>query len=110
MATLYSSRLFEIGPSGGGGSESFTVPDGFVWVVTSINATNTSDIGTGLLGFSVQRVGGVVLWNVDNLQAVSGLSYQWEGRAVYNPGEEIQVTWNDGFWSISSSGFQLSLP
>lgn len=109
LPPVYSLRFAEIAP-GPSGVISVTVPASVVWIVRDIDALCvTGDIG-GLTGFTVAKLGGAVLFGVDQYHARAGELYPWRGRQVYSAGEELQIVTNDDDWSLIMSGYQLTAP
>lgn len=97
----FTSSTFVTGP---------TVPAGFVWVVRDIALVNFKQpyfalgfyaIGTNVRGFVFLRGNG---------QDRGGRDYQWRGRFVMEPGDQIWFEASDTGFEGVVSGYQLTLP
>jgi len=85
----------------------FTCPAGYVAVLRWVNVYKASEPSGGLLNISIKAV--VVMMQI-NVQANDGLSQAYEFRQVFNAGETLEFFAGVGNWSVTASGYLLSLP
>ena len=107
--TVYSLRIFaHAGLSPAGSPVGPTVPTGLLYVVRDIDAfSNTGAVGDDLVAFS--PVAGV-LWRARLAASGNPLIWTFRGRQVYAEGETVGFQSLQGTWSVTCSGYQLTLP
>jgi hypothetical protein len=108
-APVYSLRIFATGglvPASGVVGP--IVPAGLVYVLRDIDLVELS--GSTSAGFQLYGQTGNIIWVVQHSSAPGITQGQWRGRQVYNEGEQVGFQSATGTWSISASGYQLSLP
>lgn len=113
MANVYSIEMIDLDASHSNGVYySAVVPAGFVWDVRNINAMNIAPLNNHMNGFFVFKSNSNVrIWGIAPYEAIPGRAYGWEGRCVLSAGDKVGVQLTDnGFWSVSVAGFQLTLP
>jgi hypothetical protein len=84
------------------------VPDGLVYVVRDIDVVNE----TGTTGDELSFIGPVLnqLIVIRQGHEMNGFIWSWRGRQIYSVGEQVGVKANVGSWSVTISGYQLTLP
>lgn len=106
---VYSIRIFATASlTASSGKVGPVVPPGLVYVVRDIDAYESSGIANAnmvLLG----QTGGII-WNPTRGSSTGVINPQWRGRQVYQDGEQVAFEVGLGTWSISCSGYQLTLP
>lgn len=108
-ANVYSLRIFGHGGlSPAGGEVGPVVPAGFIWVVRCIDVVEPT--GTRPASLFVFNANLGLLWSVNSPAGDVTGHYQWQGRQVYAEGEKIGFQSGSGTWSVSCSGYQLTLP
>lgn len=109
VRTVYSLRIFATGGlSPGAGLVGPIVPAGLVYVVRDIDVVETSGTNGTILEFQGQTLGPLTYFE---RTAADGLGRgSWRGRQIYNEGEQVGFKALSGTWSISCSGYQLTLP
>lgn len=113
MSVVYSKRLLYLADSSARHA-SAVVPDGFVWVVRDMCATQMN-IGPGAaqgVQVSVFTAGfdRYQLWDLPDADTRGLVTYRWEGHQVLSPGDNLQVDSAITHWTVVISGYQLSLP
>lgn len=109
MPAVYSIRILATaGLTVASGFVGPIVPDGLVYVVRDIDARSNTGITGDQLAFYNQTAG--ILWAPQLVAGGSDEGFQWRGRQVYNPGERVMVQSFSGEWTVSISGYQLTLP
>lgn len=88
------------------------VPDGFLWVIRSMDFYLPGNQGIDYkLGFNVRNHGtGVVWYGREGPQVLAAIPYRWEGHQVVETADSLVVTTYDANWSWRLSGFVLTLP
>lgn len=113
MATLYTIHMLDVPQSSSSGTYlSAAVPASTRWVVRDIIMCNYAGPNVHINGLVVYKNSNFTyLYFVGPWQARPGQTYQYDGRAVLEAGDKIAVQLNDSnMWSVSISGFQLTLP
>jgi hypothetical protein len=104
MATVYSIVMYEQHDLDGDSGD-LVVPEGFVWVLRSLDVVNGSPLNFVALKGSV----GQLIW-VNSFATPVGFDYaSWRGRQVVQPGEVLSVQ-STAPADVTLSGYQLSLP
>lgn len=103
MASVYSRQLF-LGDIAASSTDTlYTVPSGITAVVRSI--------------YMVPFGGGTpwtMFWEINSTfwsyfsAAASTDPFEWEGRVVMNPGDELKLETGSGGWAGVVSGYELS--
>lgn len=108
-SNVYSLRIFASGAlTNAAGTVGPIVPANFVYVVRDIEAFDSSNSAADeLVVFS--PVAGVLL-NITGPQEAPFGAHMWRGRQVYGPGEQVGFHAFVGTWSVTCSGYQLTLP
>jgi hypothetical protein len=110
VANVYSVKLFE-GPVTTGGSVLYTVPGGFTAVLRTATWSNhTGAPYRGLSGFSIFMNSGTYIVDMRDPVPVSFTSYSWDGHLVMSVGDYLTAIALDDGWTVTLSGYQLSLP
>lgn len=106
---VYSLRIFSTASLDvAAGTVGPVVPDGLVYVLRDIDAWElTGDGSTGLEVVS-PTVGVLIFWQGGT--TVPDRQFAWRGRQVYGPGEQVGFVVTAGIWSVTASGYQLTLP
>lgn len=111
MANVYSSPLLSV-TLNSGDTQSFTVDDGFVYVVRDILALflgTASDTTTLVVGIPPQGAG--VFFKIPNLW--TGHRH-WQGHWVLNPRTSVDAHFDAGpsfaTCGLTISGYRLTLP
>lgn len=112
MGTVYSQRLATISPTTGSQSVEAGPPDGYIWVLRQIMATNLlPDIPyRTLIGVFASIGSGPILLRCDSSVITWQSHILWEGRIVIEPGDYLSMATADDYWSMSADGYQLTLP
>jgi hypothetical protein len=104
---VYSTRFMDAANTSG--NTTYTVPAGFVAVIRDANVTLvTAQAAT--VGARLFRVGGGIISEFLYTPTAFGAT-QWQGHAVFNPGEQMEMlalsgsTW---YWYVC--GYLLTLP
>ena len=105
LRAVYSVQIASLFPALP--SQSYTVPDGVKWVVRDIDAAAAA--GSGLAQLLIHNAASGVLVNFQATPGSVGVSAQWQGRQVFNPGEFLEVSVASGTWSVQISGYELTL-
>lgn len=102
---VYSVQILCVAPALP--SQTVTVPDDVRIIVRDIDARAES----GATGdeIAVYNAAGGILWPAKVFAGADPFHYQWSGRQVYNPGDELRVVVFAGTWSVAISGYELSL-
>lgn len=111
MANVYTIRLWQVvqapidfpplGP---------TVPTGFKWVVRDVRMVNDTQ-GLAILSPAILKVhNGATIFRTPPGCTMGDVFYQWEGRAVLEAGELLEVSLPDTGWTVAVDGWQLTLP
>jgi hypothetical protein len=106
VASVYSTRFFA-GHNVVGGI-GYVVPPGFVAVLRDVWVAERPSLPTDSVGLF--NAAGGYLWYVE-FEAGTSAFFFWQGRQVFEAGEEIQciVTSITGV-DVQASGYLLSLP
>jgi hypothetical protein len=106
---VYSLRIFAHGGlTNAGGTVGPVVPNGLLYVVRDITVQRgSSGASDNLIVFN--QVTGVLL-NIVVGDLDAGGGFQWQGRQVYNTGEQVGFHAFVGTWAVACSGYQLTLP
>lgn len=108
---VYSKRLWSIlNATTIGATLGPIVPAGFVWVVRDIRAINLQQDGTVLFEFQVLVHNGPIIFATPLYSTIGGLMYSWEGRAVVNAGEQLELSIATSGWDVVVDGYELSTP
>jgi hypothetical protein len=104
--SVYSTQLY-LGQPGSGITTLYTVPSGNTVVVRDVELINTGSAAMSF-GLIVRTSGGTqAQW-----ASVSGVAvnsqYQWEGRVVMNPGDELILTTSEAGMQLIVSGYLLA--
>lgn len=113
MATLYTVHMLDVPPGSSSGAYlSAAVPASTRWVIRDILCANASAEASHINGVTVYKnSNSTVLYQVKPWDARPGRAYQYDGRAVLEAGDKIGVQlYDSGVWSVTISGFQLTLP
>lgn len=106
---VYSLRIFgHAGLTNAAGTVGPLVPAGLVYVVRDITVSRDTTGSTDNLIVFNQTEGVLLNIVVGNLDP--GNNFQWSGRQVYGPGEQVGFHAFVGTWAIACSGYQLSTP
>lgn len=106
---VYSVRLFATGAlTSASGTVGPVVPSGLVYVLRDIDVVEIT--GTASAAMQVYGQTGGILWVYERGSTLNSAWGGWRGRQVYNEGEQIGFSAPSGTWSISASGYQLTLP
>lgn len=105
--SVYSTQFF-CGALTAGSQILYTVPTLQTVVMRDLEAYNGSG-ATSTLTISVYRSGSfkALIANVPNL--AGGLGFQWTGRAVLNPGDELEANPPGTGWTLLASGYLLTM-
>lgn len=106
---VYSIRIFSSGgvaaPAGTVGP---TVPSGFVYVVRDLDVVELTGNSGVYMDLMSPTLGPMV--RISRADTTSFGHASWRGRQVYGPGEQVGVKATSGLWSVTISGYQLTLP
>ncbi len=104
MAPVYSVQLAAI--VGLDGPATFTVPDGFVWVLRDVDVWYVGFLTNvvHLLGSAGQTIWGNAFAGAEQPQYAS-----WRGRQVLNPGQTFGLS-SSSATDFTVSGYSLTLP
>lgn len=106
---VYSLRIFATGGlTVAAGKVGPLVPDGLVYVVRDIDVVNETGASTDEMVVFNQTGGH--LFVIRQAHEIVGFNFAWRGRQVYNVGEQVAFQSTAGTWSVSCSGYQLTLP
>lgn len=111
MANVYSVRLWAVlSTTGPGAVLGPVVPAGFTWVVRDVRATNASQEAS-ILGNLVLLVhAGPTIFATPQFSTIGGLFYEWQGHAIVNAGEQLELVVSEPGWTLDVDGYQLTLP
>ena len=84
------------------------VPDGLIYVVRDIDVVELADEVGAIMDVINPTLG--PLWRVRIVTGDIPGYHSWRGRAVYGEGEQVGFSVSSGTWSITCSGYQLTLP
>ena len=88
----------------------FGPPAGFRYVVTDVDATETSSVAPAALsGFTLSTGGNGIVWMLGTF-AFRQQQYHWRGRQVIDVGDDLFCFTGDSGWHFRVTGFQLTLP
>jgi hypothetical protein len=105
VATVYSVRLFTALALES--EQSITCEAGFVTVLRDIDVVIYGNTGNAF--FAVTGDEGQLVWYIEN-PGGTDTHYQWTGRQVFNPGNNIGFSLSSGSADITVSGYRLYLP
>jgi hypothetical protein len=86
------------------------VPAGFRWVVRDVRAINGTLEGSLLFVAQLLIHGGNTIFSTPANMTLGGLMYDWQGRAIVNTGEQLELSLGDPGWTVAVDGYQLTLP
>lgn len=105
MATVYSVRIM-----GGGAVDVLgaTCPAGIRWIVRDVLLFFDGAESADAFNLSVGPGTGVIMYGV----ATPGHAqvFEWQGRTVIEPGEELVFGAGSANWYVLVSGYALTLP
>lgn len=106
MASVYSTTFLAL--AGFSGSTSYTVPPGFVALVTFLSAyVDGVDLSSDLF---LEGTAGQAVWWSGTLLAANSY-HQWDGKFVAQAGESFGLhTTGADTWDVTVSGYLLSAP
>jgi hypothetical protein len=102
-APVFSTRFF--GLQEVAGSYTYTVPAGYRAVLRCVDLVQQ---GTSSNAFGLAVIGLGFIWYIDSATYSASVHFQWQGRQVLNPGEQLQADL-PGLCTIFASGYLLSL-
>lgn len=106
---VYSLRIFGHGGLvASAGTVGPIVPDSFIYVVRDIDVVEETGVGTPAMVVKNQTLGFLTVFSRPSGDPTG--HYQWQGRQVYGPGEQVGFEVFSGTWAIACSGYQLTLP
>jgi hypothetical protein len=86
------------------------VPAGFVWVVRDVRMINVT-LGEAILNAVTLLIdNGATIYQTPNGCTIGQQMYGWQGRAIVQPGEQLQLFLPDPGWTVAVDGYQLTLP
>jgi hypothetical protein len=102
-AHVYTERFYTGNPATG--ATLFTVPAGFVYVITDISCvyygSGTAEIAFGQgSGFYAVGASGIPNWTM----------FHWSGRWAINAAEEMLVSCSPATFNVQITGYALTLP
>lgn len=111
MAAVYSIVILAYHGITGVVTPPWTAPAGYVTILRDMDAFCSSDLG-GVL--QLYDEGARTFWSESVEPSPNGNWVQWNGRQVFEPGEEInvagEVSGGTGHWDLRACGYQLLLP
>lgn len=114
MANVYSVRHLEFPQGTHAGSRFAIVPAGFVWVLRSIQLTDSGSPpgrdGSSFVVFGESGSDSFTIFQINGTESVFNRTYTWQGWCVLNPGDVLIMAADGGNWSGSASGHKLTLP
>jgi hypothetical protein len=105
-APVYSISMYR--QAGLVGAHVLTVPAGLRYIVRDINVVNASGTFPNTFAFGLNPDPFFVFWQWST--AGAPLGFQWQGRLVFDPGEEMVVFGGSGGVDVYVGGYQLTLP
>jgi hypothetical protein len=106
---VYSIRIFSTGGlTSAAGTVGPVVPAGLVYVLRDMDAveiTGATSAQLEVLNPTLQP-----LWFINTANPQIAANFQWRGRQVFGPGEQVGFHAFSGAWSLMASGYQLTLP
>ena len=102
MPFVYSTKLAAGSINAGSNANVYTVPVGVVTVIRSIQVADL----LALAGILLVTQGGIWIASFFG-SAVQYTSYYWEGRAVLDAGDVINVDAISSNWTYRISGYEL---
>lgn len=106
---VYSLRIFATGGLDvAAGTVGPIVPAGLIYVVRDIDIVDETGAGTDEMVVYGPTGGHVLVLRQGH--EIVGFNYAWRGRQVYAEGERVGFQSIAGTWSVSCSGYQLTLP
>lgn len=108
---VYSDLLWANGNLTPGTHNSSAVPNGYRWVVRTIDVCvsgQTYHFASGFLVWSYAD--GTNLMGRGDGQVLGGFTYHWDGHQVLNTGDQLMYTSSASSSSLRVSGYQLTLP
>ena len=102
---VYSIQILSLAPALP--LNTVVVPDGVRIIVRDVDAVNVSGSTGDQLIF--WNAAGGAIFSVRQAHEINGLNWQWQGRQVFNPGENIIFQVVSGTWDIQASGYELTL-
>ena len=106
---VYSLRIFATGAlTSSAGVVGPIVPAGLVYVLRDVDLFETTG-AAGTFAQILSPVAGVLALFAGQAEPTTR-SYPWRGRQVYAVGERVGFEVVSGTWSITASGYQLTLP
>jgi len=104
MARVYSVRLLGGGATDGLGA---TCPENVRWVVRDAQLYYDGASGADQYNLSVVGIGPIMYGTAT---ADKAEIFEWQGRQVVNPGEELYFSSSTANWYVLVSGYALTLP
>jgi hypothetical protein len=105
----YSTQLWVVNNDLSAAPTVYTVPTGYVAVMRDVSITNqTGSAAVIQIGANVPGPLTVLVTQWDSVN--DGDTVEWQGRAVFNPGDQIFVGVYSGYALTIGSGYLLSSP
>lgn len=82
------------------------VPAGYVWIIRDLDVVEVTFAGDHVFAF--RGSAGQDIWLVQSGTTVASSVFQWRGRQVLEPGDELVLHVESGEWDVTVSGYVLS--